>query len=667
MRLPHFFIDRPIFAAVLSIIILIIGAIAQRTLPIAEYPEIAPPTVNIAASYPGASAQIISETVATPIEQEVNGVDDMLYIVSQSTGDGRLSINVVFKPGTNIDQAQVLVQNRVSVAEPRLPEDVRRLGIAVRKASPDLMMVVHMTSPDGSRDQQYISNYATLYVKDVLLRLDGVGNINIFGARDYSMRVWLDPAKVANVGLTASEVVASLQAANLQVAAGSINQPPATSPGAFELSVQTLGRLTSPDQFEDIVVKAGEDGSVVRVRDIARVELGSQDYTVNAYLNNKIATALVIFQRPGSNALATAKAIRAEMDRLAKDFPPGVAYSVVYNPTDFIQSSVDAVVQTLFEAVLLVVVVVILFLQTWRAAIIPIVAIPVSLIGTFAVMAAVGISFNTLSLFGLVLAIGIVVDDAIVVVENVERYLRQGMSPLEAAHKTMDEVGSALVAISLVLIAVFLPTAFIAGLQGSFYRQFAITIAASTAISALVSLTLSPALAALLLKPHDEHAGEKKGVLSTLTAPIRWFFAGFNWAFERLARAYGAMTARFVRLGAMFLIIYGGLLGLTYWRLVTTPTGLIPQLDRTYFITVFQLPPGSTLEPHRRGRAQGGRYSAHPPGRRSGRGVRRLRRRDLHQRTQYGRHLRPSEVVRGARASGIDQGRHPRESASADG
>ena len=595
MRFPHFFIDRPIFAAVLSIIILIIGAIAQRTLPIAEYPEIAPPTVNIAATYPGASAQIISETVATPIEQEVNGVDDMLYIVSQSTGDGRLSINVVFKPGTNIDQAQVLVQNRVSVAEPRLPEDVRRLGISVRKASPDLMMVVHMTSPDGSRDQQYISNYATLYVRDVLLRLDGVGNVNIFGARDYSMRVWLDPAKVANVGLTAGEVVAALRAANLQVAAGSINQPPATSPGAFELSVQTLGRLTSPDQFGDIVVKAGEEGSVVRVRDIARVELGSQDYTVNAYLNNKIATALVIFQRPGSNALATARAIRGEMDRLAKDFPPGIAYSVVYNPTDFIQSSVDAVVQTLFEAVLLVVVVVILFLQTWRAAIIPIVAIPVSLIGTFAVMAAVGISFNTLSLFGLVLAIGIVVDDAIVVVENVERYLRQGMTPREAAHKTMDDVGSALVAISLVLIAVFLPTAFIAGLQGSFYRQFAITIAASTAISAIVSLTLSPALAALLLKPHDEHAGEKKGVLSTLTAPVRWFFAGFNWAFERLSNAYGAMTARFVRLGAIFLIIYGGLLGLTYYRLVTTPTGLIPQLDRTYFIAAFQLPPGSTL------------------------------------------------------------------------
>jgi hydrophobe/amphiphile efflux-1 (HAE1) family protein len=596
MRFPHFFIERPIFAAVLSILILIIGAIARLALPIAEYPEIAPPTVNITASYPGASAQIISETVATPIEQEVNGVDDMLYIVSQSTGDGRLSINVVFKPGTNIDQAQVLVQNRVSVAEPRLPEDVRRLGISVRKASPDLMMVVHMTSPDGTRDQQYISNYATLFVKDVLLRIDGVGNINIFGARDYSMRVWLDPAKVASRHLTAGEVVAALRGANLQVAAGSINQPPATSPGGFELSVQTLGRLTSPDQFEDIVVKAGADGSVVHVRDIARVELGSQDYTVNAYLNNKVATALVIFQRPGSNALATAANIKAEMERLAKDFPPGVGYSVVYNPTDFIQSSVDAVVTTLFEAVLLVVIVVILFLQTWRAAIIPIVAIPVSLIGTFAVMAAVGITFNTLSLFGLVLAIGIVVDDAIVVVENVERYLRQGLSPKEAAHKTMDEVGSALIAISLVLIGVFLPTAFITGLQGTFYRQFAITIAAATAISAFVSLTLSPALAALLLKPHGEAHASQSRLARVLGAPVRWFFAAFNWTFEWISRAYGALTARLVRVGLILLILYGGLLFLTFTRLGATPTGLIPQLDRTYFITAFQLPPGSTLD-----------------------------------------------------------------------
>ncbi|NJM35987.1 MAG: multidrug efflux RND transporter permease subunit, partial [Rhodomicrobium sp.] len=552
-------------------------------------------TVNITATYPGASADVIAETVAAPIEQEVNGVDDMLYIVSQSTGDGRLSINVVFKPGTNVDQAQVLVQNRVSVAEPRLPEDVRRLGVSVRKSSPDLMMVVHMISPDNSRDQQYISNYATLYVKDVLSRVDGVGNVNVFGARDYSMRVWLDPDRVAARGLTAGEVIAALRAANLQVAAGSINQPPAASPAGFTVSVQTLGRLSAPEQFEEIVIRASDDGEVVRLRDVARVELGAQDYTVNAYLDNKVATAIVIFQRPGSNALATADAIKSEMDRLANDFPPGVAYSVVYNPTEFIQFSIDAVILTLEEAVLLVALVVILFLQTWRAALIPILAIPVSLIGTFFIMAAVGISFNTLSLFGLVLAIGIVVDDAIVVVENVERYLQQGMSPREAAYKTMDEVGFALIAISLVLIGVFLPTAFITGLQGSFYKQFAITIAASTAISCFVSLTLSPAMAALLLKPHSEEK-PKNGILRMLGAPVRGFFNGFNWLFDRFSNGYGKLTARLVRLGLIMILIYGGLLFVTYRYLVTTPTGLIPQLDRTYFIAAFTLPPGSTLK-----------------------------------------------------------------------
>ncbi|MEM9028252.1 MAG: multidrug efflux RND transporter permease subunit [Pseudomonadota bacterium] len=596
MRFSRFFIDRPIFATVVSLIITIVGAIAQLSLPVSEYPEIAPPTVNITATYPGASAEIIARTVATPIEQEVNGVDGMLYIVSQSTGDGRLSINVVFKPGTDIDQAQVLVQNRVSVAEPRLPEDVRRLGISVRKASPDLMMVVHMTSPDDSRNQQYISNYATLYVKDVLARLDGVGDVRVFGARDYAMRVWIDPAKAAARNLTAADVVAALRAANLQVAAGSINQAPAKSDGAFTLAIQTLGRLTSPDQFEDIVVRSEPDGSVVRVRDIARVELGSQDYTVNAYLNNKNATAIVIFQRPGSNALETASQIKSEMERLKGDFPTGVGYSIVYNPTEFIQASVDAVIATLLEAVILVVVVVIVFLQTWRAAVIPIVAIPVSLIGTFAIMGAIGISFNTLSLFGLVLAIGIVVDDAIVVVENVERYLSEGYSPRDAAYKTMDEVGGALVAMSLVLVAVFLPTAFITGLQGTFYTQFAITLAGSTMISLLVSLTLSPALAALLLKPHNTGNQNQSGLMAVIGAPVRWFFHGFNWVFERLSRGFGALTARLVRVGAIIILVYAGLLYVTYDRLTATPTGLIPQLDRTYFITAFQLPPGSTLD-----------------------------------------------------------------------
>jgi hydrophobe/amphiphile efflux-1 (HAE1) family protein len=596
MRFSHFFIDRPIFATVLSVIVTIVGLIAGRVLPIAEYPEIAPPTVNISATYPGADAATIAETVAAPIEQEVNGVDNMLYIVSQSTGDGRVSINIVFRPGTNIDQAQVLVQNRVAVAEPRLPEDVRRLGLAVRKASPDLMMVVHMISPDGTRDQQYISNYATLYVKDRVARIDGVGDVRIFGARDYSMRVWLDPAKVAARDLTAGEVVSALRAANLQVAAGAINQPPATSPGAFTLSVQTLGRLSSVDQFEQIVVKTDGDGQVVRLRDIARVELGSQDYTVNAYLDDKVATAIVIFQRPGSNALATAAAVKGAMNEMAASFPPGIGYTIVYNPTEFIQFSIDAVIVTFIEALILVVLVVILFLQTWRAAVIPIVAIPVSIVGTWAIMAALGISFNTLSLFGLILAIGIVVDDAIVVVENVERYIRAGYSPKEAAHKTMDEVGGALIAISLVLIGVFAPTAFITGLQGTFYKQFAITIAASTAISLLVSLTLSPALSALLLKPHTAHDAKTHGLMHKLGAPMRAFFGGFNRMFEAFSNAYGRLTARLVRLSVIMLVAYAGLLALTYERLTSTPTGLIPQLDRTYFITALQLPPGSTLE-----------------------------------------------------------------------
>jgi hydrophobe/amphiphile efflux-1 (HAE1) family protein len=594
-RFSHFFIDKPIFATVLSVIITIAGLITMRTLPISEYPEIAPPTVSITATYPGASAEVIAATVATPIEQEVNGVDNMLYITSQSTGDGRVTINVVFKPGTNIDQAQVLVQNRVSAAEPRLPAEVRSFGLQTRKASPDLMMVVHMISPDGSRDQQYISNYATLYVKDVLTRVDGVGNVNVFGARDYAMRIWIDPAKAAARSLTAGEVVAALRAANLQVAAGAINQPPASSPGAFQLSVQTLGRLTDPEQFGNIVVRAEQGGGVIRIRDIARVELGSQDYNINAYLNNKNAVAIGIFQRPGSNALATAENIKREMDRLSRDFPSGLAYSVVYNPTEFIAESIDKVIETLLEAVLLVVIVVILFLQTWRAAIIPIIAIPVSLVGTFLVMAMTGISFNTLSLFGLVLAIGIVVDDAIVVVENVERYLREGMTPKEAAHKTMDEVGGALVAIALVLCAVFIPTAFITGLQGSFYRQFAITIAASTAISAFVSLTLSPALAAILLKPHQNHR-EQTGFMATLARPINWFFDKFNRGFDAASHGYAWLTRRIIRYGVMALVVYAGLIGLTWWRLAATPTGLIPQLDRGYFITAFQLPPGATLD-----------------------------------------------------------------------
>ena len=594
MRFSHFFVDRPIFASVMSIIITLIGYISFRALPITEFPEIAPPTVTVNATYAGASAEVIADTVAAPIEQEINGVDDMLYVISQSTGNGALSISVVFKPGTNVDQAQVLVQNRVSVALPRLPDEVQRVGVTVRKKSPDLMLVIHLISPDGSLNQQYISNYATINIKDVITRIDGVGDTTVFGARDYSMRVWLDPAKVQARGLTADDVVTELRAANVQVAAGSINQPPATSPGGFELAVQTLGRLSSPEQFEEIVVATDPDGRVTRVRDIARVELGSLDYTTNAYLDNQVATAIAIFQRPGSNALATAASVLATMDELAKSFPAGMSYRVAYNTTEFIQESVDEVIKTLFEAVVLVVLVILLFLQTWRAAIIPIVAIPVSLIGTFFVMTAFGFSLNNLTLFGLVLAIGIVVDDAIVVVENVERELRAGLSPREAAHKTMDEVGGALIAIALVLCAVFIPSAFIAGISGAFYRQFALTITASTIISATVSLTLSPALAALLLKPHG--AAPKAGIRRTLSRPFTAFFGGFNRLFERLSAGYGGLTRRLLRVSALMLVVYGCLIGLTYFQFARTPSGFIPALDRAYFIAAISLPPGATLE-----------------------------------------------------------------------
>jgi hydrophobe/amphiphile efflux-1 (HAE1) family protein len=594
MRFSHFFIDRPIFAAVISIILTLVGAISFRALPITEFPEIAPPTVEVTALYAGAAAEVIADTVAAPIEQEINGVDNMLYMISQSIGNGALSIQVVFKPGTNIDQAQVLVQNRVSVAVPRLPEEVQRIGVTVRKRSPDLMLVIHLISPDGTLDQQYISNYATINIKDVLTRVDGVGDTVVFGARDYAMRVWLDPARVQARGLTASDVVAALRGANVPVAAGAINQPPATSPGAFEIAVQTLGRLSSTDQFNDIVVATDQDGRVTRIRDIARVELGAQDYKRNAYLDNQVATAIGIFQRPGSNALATAANVIATMDELAKSFPPGLGYRVAYNTTEFIQQSVDEVITTLFEAVLLVVIVIILFLQTWRAAVIPIVAIPVSLIGTFFVMAAFGFSLNNLTLFGLVLAIGIVVDDAIVVVENVERYLHQGLAPREAAHKTMDEVSGALVAIALVLCAVFIPALFITGISGAFYRQFALTITAATVISAVVSLTLSPALAALLLRPHGHD--ERRWPWRLVARPFDAFFSGFNRLFETLSSGYGGLTRRVVRVAALMMVVYGGLIALTYFQFTRAPSGFIPPLDRAYFITAISLPPGASLE-----------------------------------------------------------------------
>ncbi|MAO55744.1 MAG: hydrophobe/amphiphile efflux-1 family RND transporter [Rhodospirillaceae bacterium] len=594
MRFTHFFVDHPIFASVVSILITLLGAIAYLSLPVAQYPEIAPPTVQVTATYPGASAETVAATVATPLEQEINGVEGMLYAKSEATGDGILNLQVTFELGTDLDDAQVQVQNRVAIATARLPEEVRRLGVTVKKSSPDLMMVIHLLSPDGSRNQLYISNYARTQILDRLSRIPGVGEARVFGERAYSMRIWLDPERVASYGLTAGEVVAALRANNVQVASGILNRAPMENPSAFELNVETQGRLITEKAFEDIVVKRGDGTGVVRVSDVARVELGAQDYQTTAYLDRTTALPIVIMQRPGSNALETAEQVIATMDELAKDFPEGLAHTIVYNPTEFIARSVEAVYTTIAEAVFLVVLVILVFLQNMRAAIVPIIAIPVSLIGTFLVMGTFGYSINNLTLFGLVLAIGIVVDDAIVVVENVERYLARGLTAREAAHKTMDEVGGALIAISLVLVAVFLPTAFIEGISGQFYRQFAVTVATTTVISLIVSLTLSPALCALLLKAN--HGGhERTGIMRFIMMPTDKFSAGFNWAFERLNIAYSEGTKRLVRMTAMVLVVYGGLLGLTAYEFKTTPTGFIPEQDQGYLITVVQLPAGSSL------------------------------------------------------------------------
>jgi len=593
MRFSHFFIDRPIFAGVISVLIVLLGIFAYPSLPVAQYPEIAPPTISVTASYPGAAAEVLGDTVAAPLEQEINGVENMLYITSSSTGDGLVSVNVVFKLGTNLDTAQVLVQNRVQSALPRLPLQVQQLGVQTRKNTPDILMAVFITSPDGSHDLSYLSNYTLLQVRDKLLRLPGIGGINIFGGRDYAMRIWIDPEKAASRNLNASEIVDALRSQNVQVAAGSVGAPPFAKGGSgFELSVQTQGRLTTPQQFGDIVIKADAQGALTRVSDVARIEVGAQDYVANAYVNGTPGIGLGITQLPGSNALATAAAIIKTMDEAKKDFPPGVAYSVPYNPTTYVQQSIDSVQQTLIEAVALVVLVVLVFLQSWRAAIIPVLAIPVSLIGTFAIMAAFGYSLNNLSLFGLVLAIGIVVDDAIVVVENVERELREGLSPHDAAFKTMDEVGGALIAIALTLCAVFVPTAFISGISGQFYKQFALTISAATLISCLVSLTLSPALAALLLKPHDDHATEPHGWFAPVQRAANAFNRGFDW----LADRYGRVTARLVRTVALVLVAYVVLIGIAGWRFVATPAGFIPAQDQGYLIGVIQMPPGSTLE-----------------------------------------------------------------------
>jgi hydrophobe/amphiphile efflux-1 (HAE1) family protein len=592
MNLGRLSVDQPILAAVLSIVLLIVGTIAYPSLPVAEYPEIVPPTVVVTAQYPGASAQTVADTVAAPIEQEINGVEDMLYMYSQSTSNGQLTITVTFKLGTDLDKAQTLVQNRVAIAEPRLPDEVQRNGVSTRKNSPDLLMIVFMLSPDDSLDQLYISNYSLLQVRDQLLRLDGVGDVTMSGARDYSMRLWLDPDKIGNLGLTANDVLTAVRAQNLQVTGGQIGEPPISN-RAFSPNLTFTGRLKSPSQFEDIVVKAGADGRVVRLRDVARIELGALNYATNSFMLGKSSVALLITQRPGSNALDTAKRVESAMEQLKQSFPRGLDYNIGYNPTDFIAKSISELIKTIYEAIILVVLVVLLFLQGWRPAIIPIAAIPVSLVGTFAVMSTLGFGINNLTLFGLVLAVGIVVDDAIVVVENVERHLRDGMDGRNAALQTMREVGGALVSIALVLCAVFVPTAFLGGVSGQFFRQFAVTIAVATALSCFCSLTLSPALASQLLRLRG--SDQTREQTHFLARAWKRFTASFDRLFDQLSRGYVA-TARFlIRHSGAILLVYLVLIGSAAWLLINTPRGFIPAQDRGYVIVSGQLPGGASL------------------------------------------------------------------------
>src|SRR5881397_566316 len=665
MNFSHFFIRRPIFAGVLSIVIFLIGLIAMVRLPISEYPEVVPPTIVVRATYPGANPKTIAETVASPLEQAINGVEDSLYMFSQATGDGVMTLTVTFKLGTDIDKAQVQVQNRVSQALPKLPEDVRRLGVTTVKQSPDLTMVVHLFSPNGRYDEVYLRNYATLQVKDVLARIPGAGDVEVFGSGDYAMRVWLDPDKIAARNLTASDVVDAIREQNVQVAAGAIGQPPVSRPVNFELQINARGRLISAEEFGQVIVKTGPNGEKTLLKDLARLELGASGYSLRSLLNNKTAVALPIFQSPGANAIQLSTEVRRTMEDLKKNFPEDLDYAVVYDPTVFVRHSIEAVVHTLLEAILLVVIVVIIFLQTWRASIIPMAAVPVSLIGTFAVMQALGFSINALSLFGLVLAIGIVVDDAIVVVENVERNIALGLSPLDATRKAMNEVSGPIIATALVLCAVFIPTAFISGLSGQFYKQFAITIAISTVISAFNSLTLSPALSAVLLRPHRKrdhlqsevatdvghalppHSGplpQGEGATSAgfpktwrgrflnalrrilplpkgegrgegeARVPIHqdaddrdwlsrfidrafgWLFRPFNRFFEWASHKYSLGVAGVIRKSAVALVVYAGLIGLTWYSFQKVPTGFVPTQDKQYLVAFAQLPDAASLD-----------------------------------------------------------------------
>ncbi|HLH53035.1 MAG TPA: efflux RND transporter permease subunit [Verrucomicrobiae bacterium] len=593
MNFSNFFIRRPIFAGVLSAIVFLLGLLSMWRLPISEYPEVVPPTIVVKASYPGANPKTIAETVASPLEQSINGVEDSLYMFSQATPDGVMTLTITFKLGTDVDKAQVQVQNRVSQVLPKLPEDVRRLGVTTTKQSPDLTMVVHLFSPNNRYDEVYLRNYATLQVRDVLARIPGAGDVEVFGSGDYAMRVWLDPDRIAARNLTASDVVNAIREQNVQIAAGAIGQPPVGQPVPFELQVNAKGRLASTDEFGQIIIKTGPNGEKILLKDVARLELGASAYSLRALLDNKTAVAIPIFQTPGANALQLSKNVRQTMEQLKRNFPEGVDYSVVYDPTVFVSHSIDAVVHTLVEAILLVVIVVVLFLQTWRASIIPLAAVPVSLVGTFAVMLALGFSINNLSLFGLVLAIGIVVDDAIVVVENVERNIALGFTPVEAARHAMSEVTGPIVATALVLCAVFIPTAFISGLTGQFYKQFAITIAISTVISAFNSLTLSPALCAVLLKGHHQ---PRDWFGRIMEKSLGWFFRPFNRLFAWSGQKYAAGVGGVIRKSAVALVIYGGLVFLTGWSFNKVPTGFVPTQDKQYLVAFAQLPDAASLE-----------------------------------------------------------------------
>jgi len=592
MRFPAYFIDRPIVATVLSILILLAGALSLGRLPLSEYPAVTPPTVMVRASYPGASPETIAETVAAPIEQELNGTDGLLYMSSQSTVDGSLSLTLTFEHGVDPDTAQIQVQNRVTRAIPRLPQIVQRIGVVTQKTSPDMLMVVHLVSPDESRDTLFMSNYATLNIRDELRRLPGVGDVVVWGSGEYSMRIWLDPEKVASRGLTAGDVVRAVREQNVDVAAGSLGAPP-HSAAPIQATLSARGRLVTEQEFAGIIVRTTADGRVTRLGEVARIELGADAYSLRSLLDGKPAVGIQIVQQPGANALDTAARVRTRMAELAGTFPAGVEHRIAYDPTIFVRASIEAVLQTLAEAVLLVVLVVVVFLQSWRAAIIPLVAVPVSLVGTLAVMHLMGSSLNTLSLFGLVLSIGIVVDDAIVVVENVERHLRLGATPRDAAHKAMAEVTGPIIAITSVLVAVFVPTAFLSGLTGQFYSQFALTIAVSTVLSAVNSLTLSPALAALLLKNHHARPDLLTRILDTT---LGWFFRLFNRGFDAASGGYAGLARRAVRFGSLVVVVYGALIGATWIGFSAVPVGFVPAQDKYYLVGIVQLPAGASLD-----------------------------------------------------------------------